>query len=63
MTLDRALELFALDISNARPSVRGGEPEVRIPVSMANLYLEAMREAETTLAHEGRALHSIRGRG
>jgi hypothetical protein len=46
MDIDRAIELFAIDIERARPGrVAPVEPVVQIPVSVARLYLEAMREA------------------
>jgi hypothetical protein len=47
MDIDRAIELFAIDIERARPGrVAPVEPVVQIPVSVARLYLEAMREAK-----------------
>lgn len=46
MDLSRAADLLEVDIANAKRPSMGAEPEVRIPVSMARVYLEAMREAD-----------------
>lgn len=45
MDLSRAADLLEVDICQARAPAMGAEPEVRIPVSMARVYLEAARTA------------------
>lgn len=47
MNLERVIQLFEVHIRQAKAPVMGAEPEVRIPESMARLYLEAMRQARS----------------
>lgn len=49
MTLETAIRCLSVDCDNAKSYARGAEPEVRMPLSLARLYLEAMHDANTII--------------